>query len=190
MNAFTIAGEERVGQRQEKPGLSAGNEFLEALEEPMFNLLALFRDGCYICVLVPRAAHRPACYFADEPERIAISPAAVEMAGILVVAEPDHLDRVTAATAPETNPRTDTLERSCSLIDGTWTEVWTKVQLDSAVAAENIREQRNELLAETDWTQLSDSSVASTWTTYRQALRDVPSQEGFPYSVTWPTKPS
>lgn len=98
--------------------------------------------------------------------------------------------RVTAATAPETNPRTDTLERSCSLIDGTWTEVWTKVQLDSVVAAENIREQRNELLAETDWTQLSDSSVASTWTEYRQALRDVPSQEGFPYTVTWPTKPS
>lgn len=98
--------------------------------------------------------------------------------------------RVTPTTAPETNPRTDTLERSCSLVDGTWTEVWTKVQLDSAVAAENIREQRNELLAETDWTQLSDSSVASAWTTYRQALRDVPSQEGFPYSVTWPTKPS
>lgn len=98
--------------------------------------------------------------------------------------------RVTPTTAPETNPRTDTLERSCSLIDGTWTEVWTKVQLDSAVAAKNIREQRNELLAETDWTQLSDSGVASTWTTYRQALRDVPSQEGFPYSVTWPTKPS
>lgn len=98
--------------------------------------------------------------------------------------------RVTAATAPETNPRTDTLERSCSLVDGTWTEVWTKVQLDSVVAAENIREQRNELLAETDWTQLSDSSVASTWTAYRQSLRDLPSQEGFPYTVTWPTKPS
>jgi hypothetical protein len=98
--------------------------------------------------------------------------------------------RVTAATAPETNPRTDTLERSCSLVDGTWTEVWTKVQLDSVVAAENIREQRNELLAETDWTQLSDSGVASTWTEYRQALRDLPSQEGFPYTVTWPTKPS
>ena len=98
--------------------------------------------------------------------------------------------RVTPTTAPETNPRTDTLERSCNLIDGTWTEVWTKVQLDSVVAAGNIREQRNELLAETDWTQLPDSGVASTWTTYRQALRDVPSQEGFPYSVTWPTKPS
>lgn len=98
--------------------------------------------------------------------------------------------RVTATNAPETNPRIDTLERSCSLVDGTWTEVWTKVQLDSVVAAENIREQRNELLAETDWTQLSDSSVASTWTTYRQSLRDLPSQEGFPYTVTWPTKPS
>ena len=100
------------------------------------------------------------------------------------------VERVTAATAPDSDSRTHTLERSCSLIDGAWTEVWTESQRESAVAAKNIRDQRNQLLAETDWTQLSDSSVASTWTTYRQELRDVPAQDGFPYSVTWPTKPS
>ncbi len=81
------------------PGYSAEIGFPESLDEPMFNLLALFRDGRYICVLFPRAAHRPARYFAAEPERLAISPAALEMAGILIVAEPDHLDRLDAATA-------------------------------------------------------------------------------------------
>ena len=100
------------------------------------------------------------------------------------------VERVTATTAPASNARTHTLERSCSLVDGVWTEVWTETQRDLAVAEKNIREQRNELLSKTDWTQLSDSSVASTWTTYRQELRDVPAQEGFPYSVTWPTEPS
>jgi hypothetical protein len=100
------------------------------------------------------------------------------------------VERVTATTAPASNARTHTLERSCSLVDGVWTEVWTETQLESAVAEKNIREQRNELLSQTDWTQLSDSSVASIWTTYRQALRDVPAQDGFPYSVTWPTEPS
>jgi len=98
--------------------------------------------------------------------------------------------RVTPTSPPASDPRTDTLERSCSFIDGTWTEVWTKVQLDAAVAAENVRELRNQLLAESDWTQLPDSGVASAWVTYRQELRDVPSQESFPYSVAWPAKPS
>jgi len=53
-----------------------------------------------------------------------------------------------------------------------------------------IRQERNTLLSECDWTQVSDAPVnQAAWQTYRQALRDVTSQEGFPYSVTWPTKP-
>ena len=53
-----------------------------------------------------------------------------------------------------------------------------------------IRQERNTLLSECDWTQISDAPVnQAAWQTYRQALRDVTSQEGFPYDVTWPTKP-
>ena len=55
--------------------------------------------------------------------------------------------------------------------------------------AENVRNQRDRLLAETDWMALSDVTMSSEMTTYRQALRDIPSQSGFPASVTWPTKP-
>jgi hypothetical protein len=56
--------------------------------------------------------------------------------------------------------------------------------------ASQIRQERNTLLSECDWTQVSDAPVNQVaWQTYRQALRDVTSQEGFPYSVTWPTKP-
>lgn len=53
-----------------------------------------------------------------------------------------------------------------------------------------IRTKRNELLADTDWTQVADAPVdQAAWATYRQALRDVPEQEGFPVDVVWPEKP-
>lgn len=54
-----------------------------------------------------------------------------------------------------------------------------------------FREQRNMLLAETDWTQAADvpQSIKDKWVPYRQALRDVPQQAGFPETVVWPVKP-
>jgi hypothetical protein len=82
--------------------------------EPMLNLLALFRDGRHICVLFPRVAHRPACYFADGPNKIAISPATLEMAGLLVVAEPDHFDRVDATIARQIFEEVSAAETRCA----------------------------------------------------------------------------
>ncbi len=53
------------------------------------------------------------------------------------------------------------------------------------------RAERDKLLSTSDWTQVDDSPVdKSAWVTYRQLLRDVPSQSGFPNTITWPTKPS
>ena len=60
-----------------------------------------------------------------------------------------------------------------------------------AKAAETARADRNKRLADTDWTQLADSSAdATAWATYRTALRDLPSTDGFPHNITWPTEPS
>ena len=66
-----------------------------------------------------------------------------------------------------------------------------KAKVDADVAT-SVRLQRDEKLADCDWTQTNDSPLKaeSTWTTYRQALRDVPTQAGFPHNVTWPTKPT
>ena len=56
--------------------------------------------------------------------------------------------------------------------------------------ANEVRTQRDALLAETDWTQVADAPVdAQAYADYRQALRDVPQQSGFPTEVTWPQKP-
>ena len=54
----------------------------------------------------------------------------------------------------------------------------------------NVRNERNQLISETDWMACSDVTMSDAWRTYRQALRDIPSQEGFPNDVTWPTSPT
>jgi len=53
----------------------------------------------------------------------------------------------------------------------------------------DVRAERDQLLQATDWQALSDNTMAEAMTTYRQALRDVPDQDGFPFDVVWPTKP-
>lgn len=53
-----------------------------------------------------------------------------------------------------------------------------------------VRAQRDILLTASDWTQVADAPVdQAAWATYRQALRDIPAQAGFPDNVTWPEKP-
>lgn len=52
------------------------------------------------------------------------------------------------------------------------------------------RDKRGTLLAASDWTQVADAPVDQVaWAAYRQALRDVPAQEGFPTNVVWPVAP-
>jgi hypothetical protein len=64
-----------------------------------------------------------------------------------------------------------------------------KAQKD-AEQSKSIRSQRNGLLTESDWTQVLDAPVdRDAWATYRQALRDITAQDGFPWSVNWPAKP-
>jgi hypothetical protein len=65
-------------------------------DEPMFNLLGHFGSNIYTVVLFPRAAHRPACYFADCPEQLLVSPAVLEMCGIVVTTDVEHFNRVDA----------------------------------------------------------------------------------------------
>lgn len=59
-----------------------------------------------------------------------------------------------------------------------------------AEQAKSVRTSRNDKLKECDWTQISDATVdKALWATYRQELRDISSQVGFPWTITWPTQP-
>jgi len=79
-------------------------------------------------------------------------------------------------------------------VDGAYSawsgEAW---EYNTDLKAAHVRADRDQRLTACDWTQLPDCPLDETaqaaWATYRQALRDVPSQEGFPRSVTWPIGP-
>ena len=63
-------------------------------------------------------------------------------------------------------------------------------ELESIVYSAQVRAKRNKLLAESDWTQVADAPVdQAAWATYRQALRDITEQDGFPFNVIYPEAP-
>jgi len=59
-----------------------------------------------------------------------------------------------------------------------------------AAAAESVRTDRDSRLAVTDFHGLTDMTMTAAMTTYRQSLRDVPQQDEFPNTITWPTEPN
>ena len=85
-------------------------------------------------------------------------------------------------------------------VDGAWRETWDiidmspeEIQFDIENKLGNILGSRRGLLTKTDWTQLPDSPLASEkkaeFATYRQAIRDLPTQPGYPDNITWPEMP-
>jgi len=82
-------------------------------------------------------------------------------------------------------------------LDGKWYTKYSVAEMDAdAIAtkdteqAKAMREQRGEKLKDSDWTQVADAPVdKAAWATYRQALRDVTAQSGFPWTITWPDAP-
>lgn len=108
------------------------------------------------------------------------------------------LVEVTVQPEPAIDMRTQRLERQApSLNDGVWSIGWTVIQktademsAEVSAKAAAVRADRNKRLADCDWTQLADSPADDlAWATYRQLLRDVPSQVGFPWDVSWPISP-
>ena len=125
------------------------------------------------------------------------------------------IDPVLASPKPEPSADYKVVVRNGVEQDanGNWVHAWTEQdmfqeytddddnvvtvqdQIDAKVAADNAaleateRSTRDDLLKATDHYGLSDVSMTEAMTTYRQALRDVPQQEGFPGTITWPTKP-
>lgn len=81
-------------------------------------------------------------------------------------------------------------------INGQWFTKFSVAEMDAdAIAAidanqaKSVREERNRKLSTTDWRFRSDMTPSQDWIDYCQALRDIPSQAGFPWEVTWPTEP-
>jgi hypothetical protein len=83
---------------------------------------------------------------------------------------------------------------------GRWLWKWSISEMDDetkaakdAEAAKAVRATRDGKLAECDWVVIKNlelnQNIPGVWEVYRQGLRDVPAQAGFPYDITWPEKP-
>jgi hypothetical protein len=63
--------------------------------------------------------------------------------------------------------------------------------MKDAEQAKSVRTSRGEKLKDSDWTQVADAPVdKAAWAAYRQALRDISGQEGFPWTIVWPEAPT
>ena len=130
-----------------------------------------------------------------------------------------NIDPVLAAPAPEPTGDLKVVSRNGVVQDanGNWVEAYverdmfadyvndegvtvTKAEQEAAYTARKteekataIRTERDAKLAESDWMVIKAAetgvALATEWATYRQALRDITAQAGFPNEVTWPTKP-
>ena len=88
---------------------------------------------------------------------------------------------------------TDTTDEKGNVTTAADNEAAYKARIDTK-AAESVRAQRDQLIAETDWVVVmakeTGTDIATTMKTYRQELRDLPSAAGFPHTMTWPEKPA
>ena len=78
-------------------------------------------------------------------------------------------------------------------VNGAWVLPYVVEEQPLEQAERNIRSRRDNLLQDTDWIVIKSyergENIPAEWELYRQALRDITAQAGFPYSVEWPTKP-
>ena len=113
---------------------------------------------------------------------------------------PEGYVKVVPKMPPENDFANRYLESLPELVDGVWTTTWTPVPLTEEErtqwhdsVCDNIRNKRNIELLQCDWTQLPDCPLTtekkSEWSFYRQALRDITNQPGFPFETVWPSKP-
>ena len=120
------------------------------------------------------------------------------------------IDLVKPSARPEpTGTYTKVVKNGYEQVNGSWQVAWSEVDMFTANASQtkaeqetayqseldaekaaDARNQRNGLLTSSDWTQVVDAPVdKAAWATYRQALRDITAQNGFPDNIVWPTKP-
>ena len=107
-----------------------------------------------------------------------------------------NMVRVTPTERPA-DDHTKNFTVTAAQVNGAWVEKWVSTSATqdeiterTSNKAAQVRAERDALLASTDYTQLADApGDATAWATYREALRNLPTRSGFPWTMTWPTKP-
>ena len=111
---------------------------------------------------------------------------------------PEGYVEVATSVPPSVDGRYNVEESLPILENGQYKQQWNVVAVAGEELAvrelaqkDDVRRERNFFLAASDWTQLADAPVDSaSWAIYRQSLRDVTTQQGFPWEVVWPEVPA
>jgi len=90
---------------------------------------------------------------------------------------------------PDFNPLVEKISPVITRTGELITESWEKVPFSVESLAASIKSKRDALLIATDTYALSDRTISPEMSAYRQSLRDLPEQTGFPTDVTWPIRP-
>jgi len=104
---------------------------------------------------------------------------------------------VRASLRPEVDYTKNVAEGVPAQQNGSWVQVWNVTDATAEEVAQRtddeasqVRSERNQRLTESDWTQVADAPVdKQVWAAYRQELRNVPDQAGFPFNIQWPQTP-
>jgi len=111
---------------------------------------------------------------------------------VMPEAQPEH-DPLVQTVVRDPEPHNDETavneETGETYKTGRWVIGYTVENKPQGQAEDVVRNKRDRLLQQTDWMALSDNTMTPAWASYRQSLRDITAQEGFPYNVIWPTKP-
>jgi ATP adenylyltransferase/5',5'''-P-1,P-4-tetraphosphate phosphorylase II len=102
LNALVARGNDRLAVYEWfERALRRLAEITRAESEPMINLVVTRDGGRWTVIIFPRSKHRPDRYFAEGDAKLTVSPAAIDLAGVLVVPQPDHFSKITSRDVEE-----------------------------------------------------------------------------------------
>ncbi len=123
LNALVARGKDRLAVYEWfERALRCLAEITRVESEPMINLVVT-RDGDrWTVIIFPRSKHRPDRYFADGDAKLTVSPAAIDLSGVLVVPQPDHFAKITSRDVEEIYAEVT--------LDGAAFDTWLRRELD------------------------------------------------------------
>lgn len=152
--------------------------------EPDFFLQTILEDGDFS----EDALHADCAERASEAQEYWAARRAT--AEVTLESDEGNVGNIVVEDIPEFDILTQECQRVKTVDGDTTTYSWNIVALTDEAIGMNIRMQRDDLLHHTDHHALQDrGTMTAAMIAYRQALRDITDQEGYPLSVTWPTEP-
>jgi len=111
------------------------NVMTTGAEEPMLNMLGWYSDGVWQCIVFPRKAHRPSCYFREDEGKMLISPASIEMGGLVVAARLEDFERMTDGDLRTIFAEVSISEAVVSVLSEQFLENWSEPLLEVGIVS-------------------------------------------------------